>query len=266
MERFNAMPLDTRLTQPECNRSFCRARTRGSPGRRGRAGVLALLLAIPWALIDAADVPRPVILILGDSLSANFGIDVKDGWATLLQQRLDGIQPGYRVVNASISGDTTRGGLGRLPAALAAHRPAIVVIELGANDGLRGFPLAQPRRNLGRMIQLVQAQGARPLLVGMRLPPNYGPRYTADFHAMFGSLSEEFGVPLVPFLLDGIATDYRLMQADGIHPTAEAQRLILDNVWTHLEPMLKPSEALGHSGEFSPGNFVRGHGLLLALP
>lgn len=178
------------------------------------------------------------ILVVGDSLSAAYGIKVQSGWVTLLQQRLDAQGSRYKVVNASISGDTTAGGLARLPQALAAHRPEIVIIELGGNDGLRGLPLTQMKNNIATMITKARAQGAKVLLVGIYLPPNYGRPYLQRFRAVYRDLAAQYSVPLVPFLLDGVATRLDWMQADGIHPTAEAQADMLENVWPHLRRLL----------------------------
>ncbi|MEZ5601308.1 MAG: arylesterase [Candidatus Competibacteraceae bacterium] len=198
-----------------------------------------LLLGLIVLCGSAARAESPVILVLGDSLSAGYGIPVEKGWVSLLQRRL--VERGfpYRVVNASISGDTTSGGLSRLPAALELHRPAIVVLELGANDGLRGQPPMAMSRNLSRMIERSQQAGARVLLAEMRIPPNYGPLYAQKFQATFGELAQHYAIPLIPFLLDGVAGNPALIQDDGLHPRAEAQPRILDNVWAVLEPALK---------------------------
>ena len=198
-----------------------------------------LLLGLMVLFGSAAGAESPVILVLGDSLSAGYGIPVEKGWVSLLQRRL--VERGfpYRVVNASISGDTTSGGLSRLPAALELHRPAIVVLELGANDGLRGQPPMAMSRNLSRMIERSQQAGARVLLAEMRIPPNYGPLYAQKFQATFGELAQHYAIPLIPFLLDGVAGNPALIQDDGLHPRAEAQPQILDNVWAVLEPALK---------------------------
>lgn len=181
----------------------------------------------------------PTLLVLGDSLSAAYGIPVERGWVNLLQRRL--VERGFphRVVNASISGDTTSGGLSRLPAALERDRPAIVLLELGANDGLGGQPLMTMSHNLARMIELSQQSGARAVLAEMRIPPNYGPLYAQKFQATFGELAKRYDIPLTPFLLDGVAGHPALIQDDGLHPRAEAQQRILDNVWPVLEPVLK---------------------------
>ncbi|HRF45950.1 MAG TPA: arylesterase [Candidatus Competibacteraceae bacterium] len=198
-----------------------------------------VLLGLMVLFGSAARAESPVILVLGDSLSAGYGIPVEKGWVSLLQRRL--VERGfpYRVVNASISGDTTSGGLSRLPAALELHRPAIVVLELGANDGLRGQPPMAMSRNLSRMIERSQQAGARVLLAEMRIPPNYGPLYAQKFQATFGELAQHYAIPLIPFLLDGVAGNPALIQDDGLHPRAEAQPRILDNVWAVLEPALK---------------------------
>jgi acyl-CoA thioesterase-1 len=179
-----------------------------------------------------------VIVVLGDSLSSAYGIDVASGWVRLLQDRLDDDRAGYRVVNASISGDTTSGGVARLSAELKNHTPDIVVVELGSNDGLRGLPLEVTRENLERIVAESQIAGARVLLVGMRLPPNYGPAYTEAFHAIYQELADKHNVARVPFLLDGVGGVDGMMQSDGLHPRAEAQPKMLDNVWPHLKPLL----------------------------
>ncbi|RWW79977.1 hypothetical protein BHE74_00011701 [Ensete ventricosum] len=163
------------------------------------------------------------VLIVGDSISAGFGLDTSKGWVALLEQRLKSEGFDDKVVNASISGDTSAGGLARLPAALAEHKPQLVIIELGGNDGLRGQPPAQLQQNLASMIDRSKAIGAKVLLLGMQLPPNYGPRYTNAFAAVYGSLAEEKQVPLVPFFLEGIGGHPELMQADGLHPAVGAQ-------------------------------------------
>lgn len=199
--------------------------------------VLVFWLAA-WSSLSAR-AEAPVILVLGDSLGAGYGIPVERGWVNLLQLRLKERGFPHRVVNASISGDTTSGGLSRLPAALELHRPAIVVLELGANDGLRGQPPMAMSRNLSRMIERSQQAGARVLLAEMRIPPNYGPLYAQKFQATFGELAQHYAIPLIPFLLDGVAGNPALIQDDGLHPRAEAQPRILDNVWAVLEPALK---------------------------
>ncbi|MDG4554603.1 MAG: arylesterase [Candidatus Competibacter sp.] len=198
-----------------------------------------LLLGLVVLFGSAARAESPVILVLGDSLSAGYGIPVEKGWVNLLQRRLAERGFPHRVVNASISGDTTSGGLSRLPAALDLHRPAIVVLELGANDGLRGQPPMAMSRNLAGMIERSQQASARVLLAEMRIPPNYGPLYAQKFQATFGELAKHYAIPLIPFLLEGVAGNPALIQDDGLHPRAEAQPRILDNVWTVLELVLK---------------------------
>lgn len=182
----------------------------------------------------------PAILVLGDSLSAGYGIDPEQGWVTLLQERLRRTGYSYQVINASVNGDTTRGGLSRLPAALARARPSIVIVELGGNDGLRGLSIADMRRNLSTIITQSRASGARVLLAGVRLPPNYGEAYVKKFHEVYRDLARTHRVPLAPFLLDGVGGRQELMQPDGIHPRVEAQVRLLDNIWPHLQPLLDP--------------------------
>lgn len=187
--------------------------------------------------ISAAHAARTV-LVFGDSLSAGFGIRKDASWPALLQRRLDESRLDYSVANASISGETTAGGRSRIAEAVSRHRPGVVVIALGANDGLRGLPVAGMKENLAAMIAASRKGGARVLLIGMMLPPNYGP-YANDFRDVFAELARREKVPLVPFLLDGVAVNPRLFQADTIHPTAEAQPQLLDNVWKGLAPLLK---------------------------
>ncbi|VEE15999.1 arylesterase [Ectopseudomonas mendocina] len=178
------------------------------------------------------------LLVVGDSISAAFGLDSRQGWVALLENRLKEEGFEHSVVNASISGDTSAGGAARLSALLAEHKPELVIIELGGNDGLRGQPPAQLQQNLASMIDASQASGAEVLLLGMRLPPNYGARYTSAFAQVFADLAERKQVPLVPFFLEGVGGVPGMMQADGIHPTQDAQAVLLDNVWPTLEPML----------------------------
>lgn len=181
----------------------------------------------------------PVILVVGDSLSAGYGMSVDATWVALLEKRLARQGYGYRVVNASVSGETTGGARVRLPRALQLHRPAIAILELGGNDGLRGLPLRQVRENFEAMIELCLAAEARVLLVGMRMPPNYGPGYANGFHALYAELAKQYSLSLVPFFLEGVAMDPNLIQEDGIHPTAQAQPVLLDTVWTTLQPLLE---------------------------
>lgn len=194
------------------------------------------LAALSSSLVQAE---APVILVFGDSLSAAYGMPAEQGWVSLLQRRL--VERGYpqRIVNASISGETTSGGLSRLPAALKQHRPALVILELGANDGLLGQPPMTMSHNLARMIELAQQANARVLLAEMRIPPNYGPLYTQKFQAAFGELAGKYNIPLIPFMLNGVSGNPALIQDDGLHPRAEAQARILENAWPTLEAALK---------------------------
>lgn len=186
--------------------------------------------------------PQPKILIFGDSLSAAYGIGEDEGWVTLLADRLAQEDSELEVVNGSVSGETTTGGRARLPSLLQRYNPAFVLIELGGNDGLRGLPLSLMRENLTDMIQLSQKSGAAVMIAGMQIPPNYGPRYTEPFFAQYAELAEEFDLYLIPFLIDGIPQRPELMQADGIHPKAEAQSMILDNFWPVLLEALQSSD------------------------
>jgi acyl-CoA thioesterase-1 len=204
-----------------------------------RSACIALICLLLAAVPAPADESPGVILVLGDSLSAAFGIRREEGWVALLQQRLAAKGYEQRVVNASASGETTGGALARLPRLLSAQQPSIVVVELGGNDGLRGLPLEGVRRNLEAIIDAAIASGARVLLLGIRIPPNYGPTYTEGFFALYGELARTHDLPLVPFLLDGIALDDSLMQDDGFHPNAAAQPRMLDAVWPKLEPLLQ---------------------------
>jgi acyl-CoA thioesterase-1 len=199
-----------------------------------------VLFLLCWVALSAQG--QPVLLVYGDSLSAGYGLPRDQGWVTLLADRLAAEKFDYRVVNASISGETTLGGAKRIGAVMAEHRPAIVIIELGGNDGLRGLSLADTRRNLESIVRAAVGAGARPLLVGMQLPPNYGTAYTEKFQALFEGVARDQKVPLVPFMLAGFAEKREYFQADGIHPTAQAQPLMLDNIWPVLRPLLgKPS-------------------------
>ncbi|OLO09926.1 arylesterase [Chromohalobacter japonicus] len=189
-----------------------------------------------FAAGHAVNARADTLLVVGDSLSAAHGIERDAGWVNLLRQRLSSQ---HQVINASISGDTTSSGAARLPELLKRHSPDIVLLELGGNDGLRGLSPQQMKLNLRDMIEKSQAAGARVLLLGIEIPPNYGASYTDAFRGVFRQLSEEYDAPLVPFILDGVALQDAMMQDDGIHPTAEAQPVILDNVWEGLAPMLK---------------------------
>jgi acyl-CoA thioesterase-1 len=179
------------------------------------------------------------ILIYGDSLSAAYGLSQNAGWATLLQARLKQKGMDYTVTNASITGETTSGGAARIAAALKTHKPKVVIVALGANDGLRGLPPAQMRANLGTILRASREAKCRALLVGMRLPPNYGETYTRQFAQVYIDLAREYKTALAPFLLEGMAEQRELFQSDNMHPTAEAQPVILDNIWKALAPLLK---------------------------
>jgi acyl-CoA thioesterase I len=183
--------------------------------------------------------PAKTVLVFGDSLSAAYGLPASQGWVALTATRMTKTNPGWRMVNASISGETTAGGVARIDAELKRIRPGVVVIALGANDGLRGLPLVQTKTNLDRMIRAAQTAKARVLLVGMRIPPNYGREYTQGFEANYRTLAKEHAVPLVPFLLEPIATDRANFQNDNLHPVASAQPKIRDHVWKSLGPLLK---------------------------
>lgn len=195
------------------------------------SGALALML---WAQGAVAG----TLLVVGDSISAAFGLDSRQGWVALLEKRLSEEGFEHSVVNASISGDTSAGGAARLSALLAEHKPELVIIELGGNDGLRGQPPAQLQQNLASMVEQSQQAGAKVLLLGMKLPPNYGVRYTTAFAQVFTDLAEQKQVSLVPFFLEGVGGVPGMMQADGIHPAEAAQEILLDNVWPTLKPML----------------------------
>lgn len=191
------------------------------------------LLVVPVAVASGGS-----ILVLGDSLSAAYGLPRQSGWVTLLEERLSQRKFNHRVVNASISGETSAGGASRIAGLLRQHRPEILILALGANDGLRGLPVAQMRSNLETMIRAAQQSNAKVLLVGMRMPPNFGPAYTRQFAAVYAELARRHRTAFVPFLLEGFADRPEYFLADGIHPNAAAQPLILERVWTALEPLL----------------------------
>ncbi|RZI41924.1 arylesterase [Herbaspirillum sp. HC18] len=198
---------------------------------------MAVVLSLVFVATCAYSASKTV-LVLGDSLSAEYGIARGAGWVPLLEKRLKDEKIDAGIVNASISGETTSGGKARLPALLAQHRPAVVIIELGGNDGLRGLPISAAEANLRTMISESQKANAKVLLVGMQIPPNYGRDYTEKFSGLYRKLSKDAKVPLVPFLLEGVASQPDLLQADRIHPLAQAQPIMLDNIWPHLKPLL----------------------------
>lgn len=189
------------------------------------------------SLISAATVDN-TLMVFGDSLSAAYGISEEEGWVTLLAKKITEDEWPYRVINGSVSGETTTGGLSRLPAMLDSYHPDLVILELGGNDGLRGLPLEILEQNLVKMVDLIREAGATVLLIGIQIPPNYGARYTVPFFQLYGELASEKDLAFIPFLIDGIPQQPELMQNDGIHPRAEAQFMILDNVWPVLESML----------------------------
>lgn len=210
--------------------------------------VTALLLILVFTSGSSLAEERPVILVMGDSLSAAYNIPTAAGWVSLLENRLakeslkkeplKKSQANWQVVNASISGETTGGGLTRLPSLLRQHQPTIVLLELGANDGLRGLPPQLITNNLEKMLTLSKQSGAQVMLIGILLPPNYGPAYLAQFEQTYPNLAKKHQLPLVPFLLEGVADKPELMQEDGLHPTAKAQPKLLETVWLELKPLL----------------------------
>jgi acyl-CoA thioesterase I len=198
--------------------------------------LLGLTLLATSMLSHAMD--TPVLMVFGDSLSAGYGLAQKDGWVSLLGKKLEQNKLDYKLVNASISGETTHGGATRINAALKQHKPAVIVVELGGNDGLRGLPLSDSKANLEKIILASKKQKAKILLVGMQLPPNYGPDYTEKFHAMYGELAAKHQTALVPFMLAGVTDSRDNFQADNIHPVAKVQPRMLDNIWAALLPLL----------------------------
>ncbi len=198
-----------------------------------------LVLCLTLFLLPAAAAAEKTLLVYGDSLSAGYGLPREQSWVSLLSRRLQEEGADFKVVNASVSGETTAGGLKRLDGVLQTHRPSIVVLELGANDGLRGQPIDVMRRNLDAMIEVSRRAGARVLLIGMRLPPNYGMAYTEKFHQAFLELARKHRLPVVPFLFEGFADNRGYFQGDAVHPTAQAQPLMLDTVWPALQPLLR---------------------------
>jgi acyl-CoA thioesterase-1 len=200
-------------------------------------GKLLLTLWLMLFMLPGYSAPKS-LLVLGDSISAEYGLPRNTGWVSLLQQRLSDEKQSVAIVNASISGETTAGGIARLPALLQQHKPSIVIIELGGNDGLRGLSLAATQANLREMIKATERSGARVLLLGMQVPPNYGPDYSKRFAAMYQGLARERGVKLVPFFFSGLEDTDKYFQPDRIHPNQRAQALLLDNVWPALKPQL----------------------------
>ena len=200
--------------------------------------LLVIIMSLYPLVARSAEEATNTLLVYGDSLSAAYGIQEAQGWVTLLESRLNEENWPYKLINGSVSGETTTGGLERLPAMLSNYQPDLVILELGGNDGLRGLPLETLKANLKKMISLIRAAGGEVLLTGIQIPPNYGPRYTEPFFSLYTEISEEDSLALVPFLIDGIPQQPELMQNDGIHLKAEAQIMILDNVWPYLEPML----------------------------
>jgi acyl-CoA thioesterase-1 len=199
---------------------------------------LAALLALTVLCVPAGWSAGQTIVVVGDSLSSGYGLTAEQSWVAMLTERLESEAYGYEVVNASIAGDTSAGGLARLPRLLETYEPALVVLELGGNDGLRGQPIETVRANLARMIELSLERGAKVLLAGMQIPPNYGPAYTSQFEAVYADLAKQYGVRLVEFLLEGVALHPQLMQPDNIHPNAAGQKVVFENVWPVIAEML----------------------------
>jgi acyl-CoA thioesterase-1 len=217
------------------SQDYMRKRTRTS----GVLSYLVLTLALSLATLAEAAEPTRTVLVMGDSLSAAYGLAPEQGWVALTAERMAQRTPGWRVVNASVSGETTAGGATRIAGELSRNRPEVVVIALGGNDGLRGLPLKQTRANLEKMVSAAKASGARVLLVGMRMPPNLGKTYTEGFMANYRTVAEAHQVALLPFLLEPIAMDRNAFQADNIHPVAAVQPKLRDHVWPALAPLLK---------------------------
>lgn len=198
--------------------------------------IVAFLLLL--SSLNAQGSETPTVLIFGDSLSAGYGIDVDQSWAALLQSRLQTQGYEHRVINASISGETTEGGAARIESALASFEPALVILELGGNDGLRGFPPARMKANLDKIVRSSLDSGAAVVLLGIRIPTNYGPRYRSEFEAVFRELAEAYDIPWIEFFMERVALEQALMQADGIHPNADAQPVLLDNAWPIISEAL----------------------------
>jgi len=208
--------------------------------QRGVTMLLVLFLLAAPALAAG----NRTVLVMGDSLAAGYGLAANQGWVDLIAQRMKITHPGWRLVNASISGETTAGGAARIAAALKREHPSVVVIELGANDGLRGLPLQQTRANLESMVRAAQSAKSKVLIIGMRMPPNMGARYTRGFEQVFADLASKYRTPFVPFLLAPVANDPKAFQADDLHPVAAAQPKLRDLVWSELAPMLSAAPAV----------------------
>jgi acyl-CoA thioesterase I len=214
--------------------------------------ILLWLLLVFASFSAYSETTRPVILVYGDSLSAAYGLSQKDGWVALLSQRLEKNNFPHKVVNASISGETTFGGATRIDNALKQHKPDIIIVELGGNDGLRGLPLPDSKASLEKILRASTKANAKILVVGMRLPPNYGRDYTEKFHAMYAALAKQFKTELVPFMLEGVADSRENFQTDNIHPTAKVQPKILDNIWLPLQPMLTSKQTAAKPTKHKP--------------
>jgi len=202
------------------------------------ATVLILCIYTTFSAAATEQKPDQAILVLGDSISAGYGIQREQGWVHLLSKALTEFETSWFAVNASVSGETTGGALARLPGILEEHSPKIVIVELGGNDGLRGYPISKIRQNLTAIVTMVRDKGATPIVVAMRIPPNYGPRYANAFDGVFAEVAAAEAATFIPFLLETVALEDKLMQDDGIHPTAAAQPMLLDVVWQYLQPML----------------------------
>ncbi|MCX7100330.1 MAG: arylesterase [Methylobacter sp.] len=196
------------------------------------------LFVVIFSLLSMTAAAKSIV-VLGDSISASYGIEVSQGWVTLLQQKLDEQTTGHLIHNESISGDTTSGGLARIDQALTLHKPQVVIIELGANDGLRGLPTTLIKNNLAELANRARQSGAKVLFLAMKIPPNYGQRYTTQFYSIYPQLAKELNAPYVPFIMEDVALSAELMQPDGLHPNAKGQPVIADKVWPQLLPLLK---------------------------
>ena len=198
-----------------------------------------VIFAVIVSLLPMFAMAKPVIVVLGDSISAGYGIEVDEGWVALLQKKLLETKSNYSISNASISGDTTAGGLARIDPILTVNKPAIVLLQLGANDGLRGLSPVEMKNNLAEIVHRAQKSGAKVILLGMKIPPNYGKRYVDLFYNVYPQLAKDLNIPFVPFLLEDVALNKNLMQADGLHPNAKAQPILADKVEPYLFPLLK---------------------------